>query len=211
MSQYTFPFSTCEKPNNNNIVLQPYSAFVNLLSCIVIFYYLCKIKHFYSFFLIFFIFCFQLFHMFSHCFHIPGFFHIFSIHSLSYCINISLLYALYIKTKKSFTTEFILFLMLFVALDIYSLLNLSLIYYVICQSVIFLGILFYYYHVLPVFIQEAIKWVFFLIIFILILEQNEINNCHYMLSMNSSFPYHIVIEFSGLILFYIVCSRFAKL
>ena len=38
MSEYTFPFDTCEKPNKNGIA-QPYSAFFNIINCVIIFYF----------------------------------------------------------------------------------------------------------------------------------------------------------------------------
>ena len=44
MSEYIFPFSTCEKPNKNGIA-QPYSSFFNFINCLIIFYFLLKTKN----------------------------------------------------------------------------------------------------------------------------------------------------------------------
>jgi hypothetical protein len=41
---YTFPFSTCERPNKNGIS-QPYSVFFNLISCFIIIYFLSLTKN----------------------------------------------------------------------------------------------------------------------------------------------------------------------
>lgn len=71
MNEYTFPFSTCEKPNKNGIS-QPYSSLLNLINCLIIFYFLIKTKQNYTFILIFCILCFELFHVFSHSIHISG-------------------------------------------------------------------------------------------------------------------------------------------
>lgn len=40
---YTFPFNTCEIPNETGIA-QSYSAFLNLISCFIIIYFLSKTK-----------------------------------------------------------------------------------------------------------------------------------------------------------------------
>jgi len=69
MNEYTFPFDTCEKTNKNGIA-QPYSALFNLINCLIIFYFLLKTKHNYTFILLFSILCFELFHLFSHIIHI---------------------------------------------------------------------------------------------------------------------------------------------
>ena len=86
MSEYTFPFSTCEKPNTTGIA-QPYSSLLNLINCLIIFYFLLKVKQNYTFILLFFILCFELFHVFSHSIHITGTIQINITHMLSYCIN----------------------------------------------------------------------------------------------------------------------------
>lgn len=39
-----FPFNTCEKPDTNNLIAQPVSASINLLSCIILLFLLCKAK-----------------------------------------------------------------------------------------------------------------------------------------------------------------------
>ena len=46
MSDYTFPFDTCEKPNKKGIA-QPYSFFFNFISTLIIIYFLCQTRHFY--------------------------------------------------------------------------------------------------------------------------------------------------------------------
>ena len=60
MSEYTFPFNTCEKVNKNGIA-QPYSLFFNLINCIIILYFLLQTKNNYTFMLLFLILCFEVF------------------------------------------------------------------------------------------------------------------------------------------------------
>ena len=209
-NEYTFPFSTCEKPTNN-IIAQPFSALVNIFSCILIIYFLCKSKSIYSFIFLFSLLCFELFHTFSHCIHIEGYSQSLIIHSIAYFANASLLLVLYNKTKKILDTEFILFLSLFVCLDIYSILNLTFIFSFITQIIIFLGILFYFFHLLPNYIQNIYYPIIGFTALIVFFEINEINNCNYMYRLNPYFPYHIIVESIGFVLFYIICSQFYKL
>ena len=87
MSDYTFPFDTCEKPNKNGIA-QPYSALFNLINCIIIFYFLLKTKNNYTFIFLFSILFFELFHLFSHIVHIKGSLQINMSHFSAYLINV---------------------------------------------------------------------------------------------------------------------------
>jgi hypothetical protein len=98
-----------------------------------------------------------------------------------------------------------------VSLDIYSLLNLSFIYYFMTQVILFIGILFYYMPLLLPSLKKSIYILGLLSVFIIFLEMNEINNCEYMLRINPSFPYHILIELAGFAFFYIFCSKFYDL
>ena len=94
MSEYTFPFDTCEKPNKNGIA-QPYSAFFNIINCVIIFYFLLKTKQIYTFILLFSILCFELFHVFSHINHIQGSIQINITHLLTYFMNLAFFYLFY--------------------------------------------------------------------------------------------------------------------
>ena len=210
--EYIFPFSTCEKPNKDEYISQPYSAIVNMATCLMIFYYLCKTSHFYTVFFIFFILCFELFHTISHCIHIQGIIPYTSIiHCITYCINLAFLLALYNHTKKFPSFLFILFLIFIVLFDIYSLLNISLIFYIMTQAILFTSIYFYYYSYLPKFLQRIFYSIILIIIVGLIIEYNEIVNCKNMYLWNPDFPYHVFVEISVFILFYIICSQFYKL
>ena len=155
MSEYTFPFNTCEKVNKNGIA-QPYSLFFNLINCIIILYFLLQTKNNYTFMLLFLILCFELFHSFSHIVHIKGSIQLNIIHLLTYLINFAFFYLFYSYTKKFPNKFFILYLIVLVCLDIYSLFNLTIIYYLSTQSIIFISLLLYYYRLLPKIIQNSI-------------------------------------------------------
>jgi len=205
-----FPFNTCEKPNEDGIA-QPYSCLCNLINCIIIFYFLLKTKHNYTFILLFSILCFQLFHLFSHMIHIKGLIQTYIIHILAYSINLSFLYALYSYTHKFPSNIFIVYLLILVCFDIYSLFNLSLVVYILTQATIIVSLLVYYFKLLPKFIQSTIYNIVFFAIIVILLVVNEKFNCEKMMSIYPHFPYHIFIEIMGIVLFYIICSNFYKL
>ena len=210
MSEYTFPFNTCEKVNKNGIA-QPYSLFFNLINCIIILYFLLQTKNNYTFMLLFLILCFELFHSFSHIVHIKGSIQLNIIHLLTYLINFAFFYLFYSYTKKFPNKIFILYLIVLVCLDIYSLFNLTIIYYLSTQSIIFISLLLYYYRLLPKIIQNSIYQLILLVGFVILLVLNETYNCERMLEFYPHFPYHIFIEITGIVFFYVICSNFYKL
>ena len=210
MSEYTFPFDTCEKSNKNGIA-QPYSALFNLINCLIIFYFLLKTKQKHTFILLFSILCFEIFHLFSHIVHIKGSIQTNITHILTYLINLSFFYAFYCYTKQIPSFQFIIYLFILVCFDIYSLFNLSIIYYIFSQAIIMISLLAYYLPLLPKSIQNNVYQIIFFISIIILLFLNEKYNCEKMMSIYPHFPYHILIEIIGIILFYIICSNFYKL
>ncbi len=210
MSEYTFPFNTCEKPNKFGIA-QPYSTLFNLINSIIIFYFLLKTKKNYTFILLFSILCFELFHVFSHSIHISGSIQINITHLLSYCINFAFLFFFYNYMKKIPSIWFIIFYVFLICFDIYVFSNMNVVFYIFSQALLFLSVLFYYYPLLNKNIKYKINLMFLLIIFIIILFLNEKYNCEKMMSVYPYFPYHIFIEIIGIFLFYIICSSFYKL
>ena len=210
MNEYTFPFSTCETPNKYGIA-QHYSALTNLVNCIIIFYFLTKTKTRHSFVLLFSILCFELFHMFSHIYHITGPIQTNIVHFLAYFINIGFFYSFYSYTKKWPDIWFTRLLLAIIVFDIYALVNLSLMFYILSQVVLLISLLFYYYPLMPKEIQKSIYYVVFFVCIILLSIYNEKINCKAMLQYNPKFPYHIFIEITGIFLFYVICKSFYKL
>ena len=152
-----------------------------------------------------------MFHVFSHSIHIFGSIQINITHILSYCINFAFLFFFYNYVKKIPSISFILFYIFFILLDIYSFCNMNVVYYIFSQALLFLSVLFYYYSFLSKNIKNKINIIFFLVFLIIILFLNEKFNCEKMMSIYPYFPYHILIEIIGIVLFYIICSTFYKL
>ena len=210
MNDYIFPFHTCETPKEEGIA-QPYSAGFNIITCIIIFYFLVKTKSIPSFLLLFSILIFEAFHAFSHMIHLDGPLQTNIIHSLSYFMNISFFNQFYYYTNVFPASIFILYICGVIFLDIYAFYNYTVVYYLTTQSILFLSILFYYYPLLPTFIQKSIFLIFFLILVIIIFVLNETYNCENMMSIYPHFPYHSLIEITGIAFFYTLCSNFYKL
>jgi hypothetical protein len=210
VNEYTFPFNTCEKVSDG-IIAQPYSALINIINSFVILNFLFKTKTIHSFFFIFSILCFELFHTFSHIIHIQGPIQINIIHSISYLINFCLL-NLFINYTKLFPNyKYILYITALVILDIYFFINYSIIYYLSTQSIIFVSQLFYYYKLLPNYFKKNLYSLIFANILIITLFINETSNCKKMLLFNLYIPYHGILEIAGIFYFYIVCKSFFKL
>jgi hypothetical protein len=210
MSEYTFPFNTCEKPKKNGMA-QPYSALFNLINCVIIFYFLLKTKQKYTFILLFSILCFELFHVFSHIVHIQSSIQTNIIHLLTYFINLAFFYVFYCYTNKLPSYDVVFYLIVLVCFDIYSFFNLSIVFYIVSQAIIMISLLSYYALLLPKFIQTSVYQIIFLVCIIILLFLNEKYNCEKMLDIYPDFPYHIFIEIIGIVLFYIICSNFYKL
>ena len=204
---YTFPFHTCEKPKKG--IAQPYSALLNAINCIMIAYFLLQTKSLSSTFLLFSIFCFELFHTFSHTIHIPGSIQINITHFLSYCINFAFLFFFYNYTHLFPSVMFIFYYLCFIIVDLIIFFNLNIIYSIFSQALLFLSILFYYYPYLSFSIQTQIHILCFFVFIIMGLFLNEKYNCKKMLDFYP-LPYHSLIEIVGILLFYIICSTFYK-
>ena len=126
-------------------------------------------------------------------------------------MNLSFLNQFYYYTNFFPSYIFIIYICGVILFDIYAFSNYSFVFYLTTQTVLFLSILFYYYPLLPKFIQTSIYWIFALVSLVIILFLNEKHNCEHMLSYYPHFPYHIFIEIVGIVLFYTICSSFYKL
>ena len=162
-----------------------------------------KTKKRYTFIFLFSILCFELSHTFSHILHIQSSIQLNITHSLTYFVNLAFFYALYCYTNKLPSYEFVFYLFVLVCADIYSIFNLTIIYYLLSQSAIFISLLVYYFPLLPNFIQNSVYQIIFFVGIIVLLLLNEIYNCEKMLKIHPHFPYHIFIEIIGIVLFYI--------
>ena len=208
-NDYTFPFDTCEKPQNK-FFAQPYSVIINCVSTMIVLYFLWNVHTFHAFILLFCLLLFDLSHTFSHFVHVNPGIQITLVHVLAYLLNFAFLYALYKHTKKIPSIQFILFLFIVISFDIYAFFNLSLLYYIFSQIVFFFAIFIYYYDLLSKSIKNNLNLLLFLIGLIYLGFVNEAFNCKKMLKTFPNFPFHAIIEILILFSVYIFCSSFYK-
>tara|TARA_B100000424_G_scaffold28932_1_gene19841 strand:+ start:23 stop:673 length:651 start_codon:yes stop_codon:yes gene_type:complete len=201
MNNFLFPFSTCEKINKRGFIQQPYSAIINGISAIIVLFFLLYTKLGPLFFLFLSIFVFQIYHMFSHMVHINGNIQTNTIHIISYLVNFSLFYVLYEKSNQELKTLFLFLYIFLIILDLYAFFNLSTIYFIPTQVMLFLSLLVYYFKYLPNLLKNNLHNLIIIIFIIYGLVLNEKYNCKNMLEMFPNFPFHILIEIFGLLFF----------
>jgi len=209
-NDFIFPFSTCEKPNATGLA-QPYSVVINVVSILIIFYFLFQMKNVFTFCLILSLLIFECVHTFSHAIHLPSYIQLNIIHSFAYIVNFLYLLTFYHYTKKAPSTWFILLLGVIVAFDIYAFMFLSFVYYFSSSLLIFFSIMIYYYNYIPKNKQNYILTILALGIFIMLLFFNEHVNCKNMLDVFPNFPFHSILEVAGLTIFYFICKFFSDI
>jgi len=205
-----FPFNTCETPNKEGVA-QPYSVMLNVVSCLIVLFFLLQTRHLYTFLFLLSILCFQLFHAFSHTIHIEGPFQTNVIHVLSYFTNITLGATLYFYTRYFPDPYFIFYLFLLVCIDIYCFMRSWILSSFYSQEVMLISLLIYYFRILSTSLKRSIYWIIFFVILVSFVILNEKYNCKKMLAFYPEFPYHIFIEIPGIILSYIISSSVYKL
>jgi hypothetical protein len=209
-SSYTFPFKTCETPNKKGIA-QPYSAFLNLISSLIILYFLFQSKSNSSKLLLFSILLFELNHTFSHTIHLNNNIQVFITHLLAYLVNFCYFYALYKYSNAFPNYVFLLYLLMIILFDIYAFQNLPFVYYLFTQFLIFISLFVYYYSYFSRDIKDKIPFIFILTFLIFILFVNESYYCQEILRKYKGFPLHILIEITAILIVYNVGFIFSKL
>jgi hypothetical protein len=212
MTNYNFPFDTCEKNQYDTIgIAQPYSAFFNLVSCFIILYFLLRTKTKSSKLLLFSILLFELFHTVSHCVHLNNNSQIIITHLLAYFVNFCYLFALYKYSNVIPNNIFLFILFMIILFDIYAFNNLPFIFYLFTQFLIFICLFLYYYKYFSYDIKNRIPLIFILTLLILLLFLNESYNCKKMLRKYNWFPFHVFIEITAIFIVYNISTIFCKL
>ena len=207
MSKYTFPFSTCERPQKNGLA-QPYSVLFNCIICIIVVYFLFQTKNKYSFFLLFSILLFELFHTFSHSVHLNSTIQTNITHLLAYLVNFAYFITLYNYSHQFPSSLFLGYLAIIIIFDLYAFNKLSFMYYLTSQFLLFFSLFIYYYRYFSKSMKSRIPIIFGLVFLVLLLFLNESMNCEKMLKLFPHFPFHILIEMSAVVIAYNICKVF---
>lgn len=195
-----FPFNTCEV--RGDIVDQPYSASINVLSCIILLYLLSQAKHLEIRLFIASLFVFQAYHAYSHMFwndNEHSLEHVYIIHSISYIIIVALINAISFISGELPNIPIIFTAIL---LDIYILYNyIGTLYNAISGINIWVIVLItgLWNVKLPAVAKQLLPILLMLFAVIIALFFNEKYNCSAMMD-TYVFPYHIAIEICGLII-----------
>lgn len=208
MGEFIFPFTTCEKPHNS-IIMQPASAVVNFVTCIILMYFAIATKTFPVKLMILAYLSFELWHTASHIQHISGYLQTNIIHILAYLLAFTTLYSIMYLSKKGLSTVYIIILLILVIIDTYVWLYVGGIRMVIGGLLILFVIIIGSYNNLPKFFKKVIPWLIAGLVLLLLIIYNETVNCEKMLEF-ADFPYHIIIELLGLVLFSTLAYNFYK-
>ena len=100
MRDIYFPFKTCEEPNKNTWIAQPVSAFINMITSIILIYFFLKAKTLIIKLLILSFIAFEIFHTYSHIKHINGAIQSNIIHGIWYFLTFMILIASVKMTNK---------------------------------------------------------------------------------------------------------------
>lgn len=200
---YIFPFSTCEIPQKDAYIKQPYSVAINMLTVLVLIYFFTLAKTntlryvFFAFILL------QLWHGLSHAVFLEGHIQEYVIHLLAYNIAFSALYAILTFTRTTLSPLHAMIICALVLLDLYVAYTYGGLLMIMSGFVLFTVILFTFYVKYPAFALYFILAVCGLLLLIF----NESANCKAMLAMYPNFPFHIIIESYGFILFCILSMK----
>lgn len=208
-TEYTFPFDTCETPTNE-LFAQPYSVILNIVSILIVGYFLIQTRTLHAFILLLSLMVFEFAHTFSHFIHIRSGLQTTIVHILAYVLNFAFLFALYKYSGKSPSSALIIFLTAVLLFDIYAFFNLPFLYYVLTQLLFFFSNFIFYYGSLSSTMKNRLNIVFILTGIIYLGFINEAVNCKKMLEFWPVFPFHAVIEVLILFAVYMFCLTFYK-
>jgi hypothetical protein len=206
-----FPFYTCEEPyNNNNYIAQPVSAIINIITCIILAFFLIKAKTKTIKLLLLSFIIFQGYHAYSHIKHIDGSIQSNVIHTIWYFLTFMILLTSIKITNKRPSIYMIIILIIVIIIDLYILIKSNIKLYMIFSAFMLpIIIVLFYYKYYPSYIKKTIPYLIILLFVVIILILNEKFNCELMMSY-ANLPYHGIIEILGLILFTILGYIFFK-
>ena len=195
-----FPFNTCEV--RGEIVDQPYSASINILSCLILLYLLSQAKHIEIQFFILSLFIFQAYHAYSHLFwskNENSLEHVYIIHAISYIIIVALIIAISFISGEPPNIPIIITAIM---VDLYIFMKYVGTVYNAASGInvwIIVLITGLWNIKLPIVVSRLLPILIMLFVVVIALLFNERYNCDAMMNAYV-FPYHIAVEIMGLII-----------
>lgn len=212
---FLFPFSTCEKPYHyTEWIAQPFSVVFNFIGCIFLCYFMFYTKNWYTWTFLLSLLVFESFHTFSHSTFAQKIISPRVVHFSAYVAIFCMIMSFYIHFKKKkvhLSRFFIAYMAVLLAADLYSVIFLPFLYFFTTFMIMFASIFLYF---LPYFSKrqkfESLSIVVVTLV-ILAMVYNEKYNCKHMLKVAPWFPFHIFVEITGALAFFLIGRFFYKL
>ena len=188
---------------------QPYSTMINLITAVILSYYLIIAKTIEIKLVLFTFIIFELYHAYSHFTHIKGKVQSNIIHLLWYFLFISIL-IVFRKINKNKNDWIYLIIVIIIIVDlIIWYINNS--FYMIASGLfILIVIVVSHYHLFTPGLKERLNYLLIGTFILILLFINEKFNCDYM-QKTFKFPYHIFVELIGMVLFVMLSSFLIEL
>ena len=208
--EYTFPFDTCEQVCENCVAQQPYSTAINAISTLVLTFFLFKAKTFKFKLVIAGLVAFEALHTYSHYIHIPGNTQQNALHIIVYYIIGTSIIAL--SDNKPLSNLLISAFVTLFLIDLYIYLKVKKVYMIMSGSLLYVIVFILLYNrlELPKKTHALVIKLLALIVVIAGLIVNEAINCRKMMGIYA-FPYHILIELLGLVMFSLMASVYCNI
>jgi len=199
--------------NNKNDTwnTEPYSLSVNVISCIIVLYFLFQTKHLRSFLLVFGLLMFDIMHLFSRWVHITDGLQITITYVIAMTTNFLFLYNIYKYTGKTPSNLLLGTIFAIFVTDIYFFFNMSFVYYLFTQILLLFVIIFYYFSAVKKLMDPFFYLFVGLILTTYAVFLNETYNNKKIIEIYPEFPYHLVIEILVTISNHLFVSSFSQL
>ena len=200
-NKYIFPFSTCERSDASSWVAQPYSAFVNAASTMILLGMMIQAGPLVSKLTLLSYALFEAWHTFSHMVHIAGESQTLVVHILGYLMSATTLAAIITLSGSGMPPLwFLLGLVVIVVADIALFIWVGGLPIIISGLAIFAFIILANYKLLPAHFYYLLPYFIVGLAVLIALFVNESYNCRWMMEARQ-LPYHAIVEVVGLVLF----------
>ena len=209
-NKYIFPFSTCERSDTSSWLAQPYSAFVNATSTLILLAMMIQADPLVSKLALLSYALFEGWHTFSHMVHVQGEIQTLVVHILGYLISFTTLAAIIILSRSGMPAWwFLLGLAVIIAIDIVLFIKVGGLPIIISGLAIFAFIVAANYKLLPPHFYYLLPYFMVGLALLIALFVNESYNCQSMMEARQ-LPYHAITEIVGLVLFTMLGWCFVK-
>jgi hypothetical protein len=205
MTTFVFPYDTCETVPGFGMA-QPYSVAVGIVTVFVLLWFAAvgNARVFLTTLALF-----EIFHVYSHFVHNPGFVQSHLVHGFAYVVNATLLWTLATKSQHNPRPWFVGLLALLALFDAFAYAHYSVASYIFTQMLLFLALLLYYYRWLPQ--KRCLPWLVGVMAFSILVQINEQMHCQTLLAWAPGVPWHVLTELGVLFSMGTIAYMFSNL